>query len=202
MNEDKKQDRLIEHDSDGIQEYDNPLPRWWVLIFWATILWSVLYWFNVPGIGIGKGRIANYERDMAEAQQKYAAAAPAAPAMTEEALLALVSDAAKMAAGKQTFVSTCAPCHREDAGGNIGPNLTDEYWIHGGKPLEILNTITNGVLDKGMPAWGQSLKPETVNEVAAYVLTVRGTHPANPKEPQGNKLEETEEAAAPEKSEH
>jgi cytochrome c oxidase cbb3-type subunit 3 len=91
-------------------------------------------------------------------------------------------------------MTQCMPCHRDDGGGSIGPNLTDDYWIHGAKPLEIWRTVHDGVLDKGMPAWGQMLKPEQVAAVTAYVITLHDTHPPNPKEPQGVKAEEEDEA--------
>lgn len=188
MSQDPKQDRLLEHNYDGIQEYDNPMPRWWVYLFWATILYSVLYFLHVPGI-VERGRIENYERDMAAAAALRAKQAPPPGAMSAATLVALAEDPARLAAGKATFASTCASCHREDAGGNIGPNLTDDYWIHGGQPLQVLNTVTTGVLDKGMPAWGEVLKPEDVANVVAYVLTLHDTHPPNPKEPQGTKEE-------------
>jgi len=186
-------DRLLEHDYDGIQEYDNPLPRWWLYLFYATIVFSVLYLINLPGIGTGKGRIANYEREMAAARARFRTAAAAAPTVTEAELVALSHDPSRLAAGKTEFTTVCAACHRPDGGGNIGPNLTDDFWIHGGKPLEILHTVTVGVPDKGMPAWGQVLKPELVASVAAYVLTLHDTHPQNPKPPQGVKM--TDEAA-------
>jgi len=196
MNQDPKQDHLLEHNYDGIQEYDNPMPRWWVYLFWATILYSVLYFVGVPGITEG-GRIANYEREMAAAESLRVKQAPPPGSMDAGALLAVGRDPARLADGKATFASTCASCHREDAGGNIGPNLTDEYWIHGGQPLQVLNTVTTGVLDKGMPAWGEVLKPEQVANVVAYVLTLHDTHPKDPKEPQGTK-EEGGEAEHPE----
>ena len=193
MNRRPDQDHLLDHNYDGIQEYDNPMPRWWVTIFYVTILYAVLYWLNVPGIGSGKGRIASYEREIAALRAKQAAAAPAGGPVSEEALLAIVHDPAKLAAGKATFTTTCAPCHRADGGGQIGPNLTDDYWIHGGKPQQILSTVANGVPDKGMPAWGQVLGPDQIPGVVAYVISLRGTHPPNPKEPQGTK----EESAPP-----
>lgn len=193
MNDDVRQqppppatpDRLLDHQYDGIQEYDNPMPKWWVWIFWVTIAWSVLYVLNVPGIGTGRGRIANYERDMAAAAKKYGGGAGTAPAMTEDSLVAITHDPARLKAGEDRFKSTCSPCHQADGGGLIGPNLTDAYWIHGGTPLEIFHTVTSGVLAKGMPAWGQTMNPREVAEVTAYVMTLRGTHPASPKEPQG-----------------
>ncbi len=188
---DSNEDRLLDHNYDGIQEYDNPMPRWWVGLFWATIIFAVLYFINViPGIGTGPGRIANYEKEMKAANVKAAAVEAATPKveLTDDAVWAFTKDPAALAAGKQTFITTCAACHQPDGGGNIGPNLTDDYWIHGNKPMEIVHTITVGVPDKGMPTWGQTLKPEQIGHVAAYVLTLHGTHPANPKAPQGNPL--------------
>jgi cytochrome c oxidase cbb3-type subunit 3 len=176
-------DRLLEHNYDGIQEYDNPMPRWWVYIFWGTIVWSILYFLNVPGVGSGKGRIANYERDMEAAHKRYASTS--GTSLSDDALWAIVRTPARLKEGEATFKSNCVACHREDAGGQIGPNLTDVYWIHGGRPTDLLRTVTEGVPDKGMPSWGQLLKPDQVSAVVGYVLSLRGTHPANPKEPQG-----------------
>ncbi len=194
---DPNEDRLLDHNYDGIQEYDNPMPAWWVWIFWATILYSVLYFVNVPLIGPGKGRIAAYEAEMAKWQSRQAAAAPAAGAVAldDRALFALSRDPARVAAGKALFTDRCAPCHQPDGGGNIGPNLTDDYWLHGNAPSQIYHTIDTGVLDKGMPNWGAQLKPEEMQSLVAFVLTLHGTHPASAKAPQGTKLEEWSEGA-------
>jgi cytochrome c oxidase cbb3-type subunit 3 len=186
------EDRLMDHEYDGIREYDNPLPRWWTMILWGTVAFSILYAFNVPGIGIGKGRIANYEAEMARAASAESARAvlrPMPATLDDAALLALTKDPVRLAEGKRLFVANCTPCHREDAGGNIGPNLTDEYWIHGGRPSQILATVSSGVPDKGMPTWSQVLRPGQVASAVAYVITLRGTHPPNPKAPQGTKAE-------------
>jgi cytochrome c oxidase cbb3-type subunit 3 len=191
-------DRLLDHRYDGIQEYDNPLPRWWTTIFWATILYAGVYLLNVPGIGNGQGRIAQYERHMAlAAALDSARRAQAAPAgdLTDAALLAMSRDAARIAPGRERFGSTCAACHRADGGGGIGPNLTDEFWIHGARPTEILTVVRDGVPDKGMPTWSQTLTPDEIAAVAAYVLTLRDTHPPDPKEPQGEKIESNGEKA-------
>ena len=187
MPNENKQDHLLEHSYDGIEEFDNPMPRWWVYLFWATIIFSILYWFNVPGVGIGKGRLADYNRDMAaaaaaEAKRKAAEPAGASP----EQLAAMTKDASVVALGKQTFTQNCAACHRADAGGQIGPNLTDDYWLHGGAIEQIHKTVVDGVLEKGMPPWGKVLKPNQLDAVVAYVYTLRGTNPPNPKEPQGD----------------
>ena len=188
-------DQLLDHNYDGIQEYDNPMPKWWLWIFYATIVFAALYMLNIPGVGSGKGRIANYERDMADAREKFGERGAPGPALDDAALLALAGDPARVAAGKTTFVTTCAPCHREDGGGSIGPNLTDDYWLHGGRPSQLLKTVTEGVADKGMPAWGAVLKPDQVAAVVAYVTTLKGTHPPNPKDPQGTRADST--ASAP-----
>ena len=183
----QEQDHLLEHNYDGIQEFDNPMPRWWVYIFWATIVFSILYYFNVPGIGIGKGRIANYNETMTAARAAEAKRVAAQPAgASPEQLVALSKDATALASGKQTFTQNCAACHRADAGGQIGPNLTDDYWLHGAAIDQIHKTVTDGVLEKGMPPWGKVLKPAQLDAVVAYVYTLRGTNPPNPKAPQGD----------------
>jgi cytochrome c oxidase cbb3-type subunit 3 len=190
VNDRRDQDRLLDHEYDGIREYDNPLPRWWLIIFWASIAWSVVYAVNlIPGVGSGAGRIRRYEAEMAAARAKFGDPAAAVAAVGDSSVRAAARDPARLAVGREAFITYCAACHREDAGGNIGPNLTDEYWIHGGAPAQIHGTIALGVLDKGMPAWNAVLKPDEVLAVSAYVTTLRGTHPKDPKEPQGTKEE-------------
>ncbi len=176
-------DRLLDHSYDGIQEYDNPMPRWWLYIFWGTIVWGVLFWLNVPGIGVGKGRIADYDASVAAA----AADMPAEPSAGPDAaaLLAASQDPTAVAAGRTVFGAYCSACHGPDGGGVIGPNLTDAYWIHGGSPEAVYHTVNVGVLEKGMPAWGPTLKPDEVNAVVAYVISLQGTTPAAPKAPEG-----------------
>jgi cytochrome c oxidase cbb3-type subunit 3 len=188
MNDEPKDDRLLGHEYDGIQEYDNPMPRWWILIFWATIVFAVLYWLNLPGIGSGRGRLAAYEQEMARAEEQYGSRVPApgsGPSETE--LIAFAQDPAKRAQGKAVYETNCTACHRADGGGVIGPNLTDDFWIHGGAPAQILSSVSAGVLDKGMPAWGAVLKPDDLAAVIAYVMSLHGTNPPAPKEPQGVK---------------
>lgn len=177
------EDRLLDHDVDGIREYDNPMPRWWIGIFWATIAYSILYVLNVPYIGPGRGRIADYERDVAEAGTRVAVAP--AVSVTDDILRALASTPHEVEEGRLQFVQTCSPCHREDGGGVIGPNLTDAYWLHGGRPVEIHRTVHDGVPDKGMPAWGQVIGPDQMLSVVAYVLTLRDTHPRDARAPDG-----------------
>jgi cytochrome c oxidase cbb3-type subunit 3 len=182
-----QENRLLDHSYDGIQEYDNPMPRWWVITFWATIVFSVLYALNVPGIGSGKGRIADYEADVAAAKAMRDKLEPSG-GPTSEVLTAMLSRPEVIAEGKQTFTTYCAACHRADGGGLIGPNLADDSWIHGGAPTEVHKTIDEGVLAKGMPNWGKVLRPEQVNSVTAYVMSLAGTNPPDPKPPEGTRI--------------
>jgi cytochrome c oxidase cbb3-type subunit 3 len=171
---------MMDHEYDGIQEYDNPMPRWWLLLFALTIIFVPVYYLLPSDMGnITKADM--YDKEIAA----YKVAHPDAPKMTAEQLAAFVGKSDAIAAGKVVFQTNCVACHRADGGGQIGPNLTDDYWIHGGTPLEIHTTITEGVLAKGMPPWGKMLKPEQVNNVMAYVISLHGSNPPNPKAPDG-----------------
>lgn len=199
MNEKPGQEKdplLMDHEYDGIREYDNPMPRWWVYLFWATILYSVLYMMNVPGIGIGRGRIANYEREVAAAREQFGDHSAAATEVGSAEVEAVLADAARLEEGRTTFVNTCAPCHKPDGGGSIGPNLTDPYWIHGKRIDDMVGVVANGVLDKGMPAWSTVLKPGQIAAVIAYITTLEGTRPPDAKGPQGVHADSAASAAA------
>jgi cytochrome c oxidase cbb3-type subunit 3 len=180
---DADRDRLLPHTQDGIEEYDNPLPGWWVWVFWATIVFSAAYWIYYQ-LGPGPSIIAQYEADVRLATARQAAAAPAT-GMTDEAIVALGKDARVMAAAREIFATRCMPCHGPQGQGLVGPNLTDDYWVHGRRPTEVLHTIAEGVPDKGMVPWKDQLKPEELPAMAAYVLSLAGTNPPNPKAPQG-----------------
>ena len=184
------EERLLDHEYDGIQEYDNPMPRWWVWTFWGTIVFSVAYALNLGGIGTGRGWLAAYEQDMVAFHQAHP---QGGPSVDGARLAALVRDPEALALGKATYAANCAACHAADGGGMIGPNLTDGHWLHGGQLPEILRTINDGVLAKGMPGWSKMLRPEQVTAVTAYVASLRGTTPAKPKAPEGTPVA----AAAP-----
>lgn len=185
----RENEKLIEgHDADGIQEYDNPLPRWWLYIFYATILFSVGYWIYYHMGGPGKSQAQIYVEDMEQLNALKAKMQPKAKA--DEATLAkLLKDPAQVAAGKQIFGVRCMPCHQKDGGGLVGPNLTDDYWIHGKGTLEgIFKVVRDGVPAKGMIPWGTQLKPQELMQVSVYVASLSGTTPAKPKAPQGEKV--------------
>jgi cytochrome c oxidase cbb3-type subunit 3 len=162
-------DRLLAHDNDGIEEYDNPLPSWWSRLFVATIVFSVGYYLYYQ-IGPGPSLIAQYEQEMREHAQQQAALAPPAGAagVSEDTLLALTKDPKAMAAGKQMFAVRCVPCHGPQGQGIIGPNLTDDYWLHGRTLLDIRRTIHDGIPDKGMIPWKDQLKPTEIDAMTAY----------------------------------
>ena len=183
--EKQSDDRLLDHDYDGIREYDNPLPRWWLWIFYATILFVPFYYFAPSPFGEGAGVVAEYQADVAATLAALPPEAATVAALSDDEYRARSRDGAVLAEGKQVFVANCAVCHRLDGGGIIGPNLTDDAWIHGGAPSAIHKTIVDGVLEKGMPPWGRILKPAQVDAVTAYVISLHGTNPPAPKAPEG-----------------
>jgi cytochrome c oxidase cbb3-type subunit 3 len=184
--QDERRDVVRDHSYDGIQEFDNKLPNWWVGTFVLSLLFG-LYWFTTRHTFAepANDSYAHYRAAMQELRALQASKAGAGP--TDEEVLAAMADAARLADGRSVFQSNCAACHAADGGGGIGPNLTDSYWIHGGKPSQIAHTITVGVPEKGMVTWKGVLSPEQIRNVAAYVVSLRGTKPAQPKAPQGVK---------------
>lgn len=181
--------KLLDHNYDGIQEFDNPLPGWWLFLFWAFIIVSP-FWYYWLHLGIYPTVADEYAADVRRFQEEEAARALELGEVTDEGLLSLASAAPVMAEAKERFNATCATCHATDGGGGIGPNLTDDYSIHGQQPTKIYDTIFNGVPEKGMEAWGMKLAPTEIRKLAAYVHTLRGTTPANPKDPQGELITE------------
>ena len=193
----KEQDIDLGHDYDGIRELDNALPPWWVWMFYLTILFSGVYlwWYHWSSNGIDQ--IKEYEMAMEEGQKvKDAYLAKMADAINENTVTAATASA-DLDAGKATFKTYCAACHLETGAGNVGPNLTDEYWIHGGGIKNVFKTIKYGVPAKGMISWKDQLRPSEMKNVASYILTLQGTNPPNPKEPQGEIWKEDTAAATP-----
>ena len=173
---------LLDHDYDGIHELDNTLPRWWVWLFRLTIAFAASYLFYYHVLGNGRMMEAQYQEEMQQGAQIKAKAM----AEFENSMASLQPSkaAAVLAEGHETFVKLCAPCHRADGGGLVGPNLCDDYWIHGSNFVDNLRTIWNGVPSKGMVTWKTTLKPSAVYAVGSYIYTLRGTHPKNPKPPE------------------
>ncbi|HWA74014.1 MAG TPA: cbb3-type cytochrome c oxidase N-terminal domain-containing protein [Polyangiaceae bacterium] len=167
-------EHLLDHEYDGIREYDNPLPGWWVYIFWGSFVFSLGYWFHYHLSGNGVSVAAGHAAEVAEAHRLEAKRA-LAETVSEEGLQKLMLDASLMADAKNLFTQRCTPCHGEQGQGVIGPNLTDEAWIHGtGELLHIYKTVSEGVPAKGMPSWRMQLSAVQVRELAAFVGTLRG----------------------------
>lgn len=165
-------DEVREHKFDGIEEYDNPLPRWWLYLFYFTIVFAVAYsWFYPTlwfyGGSTGWTQAGQYDQQMAEAAQRWPAPAPGAGAD----LAALMSDPTALAAGQKIYGQRCAVCHGKEAEGKIGPNLRDGDWKYGGDAPAVMETIEKG-RPGGMPPWGKILSAEQLQQVAAYVLSL------------------------------
>ena len=178
------------HQYDGIEEYDNPMPGWWIWIFILSCVFAVLY-----VIGINTGYVNTYTDDLDEnlanleqIRAEYAAAQPAF-VVDEATLSGFISDPEKVAAGKVNFDAQCAACHGPQGQGLIGPNLTDQYWVLGGQSTDIYTVISKGSLQKGMPPWEGMYTEEQRAELVAYVLSLEGTDPPNPKDPEGELVE-------------
>jgi cytochrome c oxidase cbb3-type subunit 3 len=182
----EEQNRVI-HSVDGIEEYDNKLPNWWLVTLYGAIAFAAIYWFHYHVGKFGDLPPAAYQAEQDKAAAEAAARVKAQGAMTPEALATLAKDKGTVEQGKLIFEKTCSACHRQDGGGMVGPNLTDEFWLHGGAPEKIFKTVTDGVPDKGMPAWGPQLGPDRVQAVTAYVISIRGTNVAGGKAPQGER---------------
>ena len=182
--EDEKQ-LLMDHDYDGIKELDNNLPPWWVYLFYACIIFSVIYLVRFEIMG-APDQEAELKSEMAQAKIDVAEYMKTAPDLMDENTVVLLDDAGSIGKGKEIFTTNCVACHRADAGGQIGPNLTDDYWILGGGIKNLFHTITNGGRDgKGMIAWKGTLKPKEIQAVASYVISLRGSNPKDPKAPDG-----------------
>jgi cytochrome c oxidase cbb3-type subunit III len=180
------EDALLDHAYDGIQEFDNPMPRWWVWSFWATFVFSLGYLFHY-WVGNGVSVADDYAGEMDVVNAARAKEAMAQQ-VSEATLLQVMSDSTSISAGSQVFSGKCVACHLDKGQGSIGPNLTDKHWIHGkGELMDIFNTVSEGVAAKGMPAWSRQLTPAELRQVVAYVGTLRGTNVPG-KAPEGTEI--------------
>lgn len=176
------------HDFDGIRELDNHLPPWWKGLFYVTVVWGVVYLLAYHVVPILPLQTEEYANELASAEAEARAIAASRPrAVIDENTLVFDNNEEIISRGKIVFGSNnCGSCHRQDGGGNaIGPNLTDDHWIHGGAVKNIFLTIKDGAVEKGMPAWGKVMTPEDVKSVAFFVMSLRGTNPPDAKGPQG-----------------
>jgi cytochrome c oxidase cbb3-type subunit 3 len=176
---------LLDHDYDGIKELDNNLPPWWVYLFYGSIVFAAVYLVRFEILG-GDNQEMELKKELAQAKIDVAEYMKTAPDLMDEKTVTLLTDPADLAIGKTIFNANCAACHRADAGGQIGPNLTDEYWILGGGIKNVFHTLVNGGRDgKGMISWKGTLKPKEMQKVASYILSLKGSNPTDPKTAEG-----------------
>lgn len=174
------------HDYDGIRELDNRLPPWWLYGFYCCIIFAVVYlWrFHVAHSAPLSGE--EYAISVRKAEVAKAEYLKKAANNVDETTVKLLTDEGDLAAGKTVFESTCFACHGKHGEGGVGPNLTDAYWLHGGSIQDVFKTIKYGWPDKGMKSWKDDYSPSQIAQIASYVKSLGGTHPDNPKAPQGN----------------
>lgn len=177
-----QKDVLLDHDADGIQEFDNNLPRWWLYGFYFTIAFAAVYMVYYHIAGDGKVMENEYAAEMKQA----ATMNPSAASGGMKKPVGPLSDAASLAAGKAIFegnTNICHTCHRLDLGGQVGPNLTDDYWLHGCGLDSVMHSITTGYPDKGMLPYGSGAKltDEQLLQVASYIISQHGSNPPDPK---------------------
>lgn len=181
----EKAKMMQDHSYDGITELDNFMPPWLQWVFIGTIGFAVVYFVNYTVLGNGPTGVEEYEEELR--LEAIAAEYRKANmlASIDESSVVFDESSAALSAGKTIFQNNCAACHAADGGGGVGPNLTDEYWLHGGSIQEVFKVVKYGVVEKGMIPWQDQLSPEEMQQVSSFILTLVGTTPANPKEPQG-----------------
>jgi cytochrome c oxidase cbb3-type subunit 3 len=198
----QESDVLLDHDYDGIRELDNVLPPWWVNLFYACVIFAIVYLVRFHVVG-DYDQKQEFETEMEVAKADIEKFKETSPDVFDMEKVTQLTDAASLAKGKEIFTNVCVACHRADGGGQIGPNLTDEYWILGGGIKNVFHTLMEGGREgKGMVAWKTSMKPADLQKVASYVLSLQGSKPKDPKptEPEAKKYVEentTKDAKVP-----
>jgi cytochrome c oxidase cbb3-type subunit 3 len=186
------------HDYDNIRELDNRLPPWWLYGFYCTIVFSVIYLWRFEVSHTAPSSIQEFTTEIQKAEaEKEKYLAKAASRVDENTVTML--DGSGIASGRSLFTSSCAPCHGTDGGGSVGPNLTDDYWLHGGSLKDIFKTIKYGVQEKGMKSWKDDFSPVQIAQLTSYIKSLHGNRVTNPKEPQGEIYKEQAAADSTEK---
>lgn len=174
------------HNYDGIRELDNRLPPWWLYGFYLTILFAGVYLWRFHVSHTGPSSQEELQYAMVRAAEQKEAFLKTAAAKVDENTVTVLSATADLLAGQTIFQNSCSPCHGKSGEGTVGPNLTDEYWLHGGSVKEIFKTIKYGVPEKGMKSWKEDFSPVQIAQLSSYIKSLAGTHPPNGKEKQGD----------------
>lgn len=183
----QEKDLVMEHAYDGIHELDNPTPPWFMGLFYSTIVFGFVYLLLFHVLNVGSLQLAEYTQEVAIGEQQREAYIKKVAGSINENTVKLAKDSKSLDDGKSLFLQNCLACHGQQGQGGVGPNLTDEFWLHGGTLKSVFHTINEGVPDKGMMSWKKQLNPLQVQQVASYILSLQGTNPAGAKEPQGVK---------------
>lgn len=184
----EEKDLEIDHEYDGIKELDNPVPAWFNALFYSTITFGVVYLLVYHVFGWGPNQDQEYQREMALAEKAKQEFLAQSANLIDESTIEIDATGTLATSGKAIYMANCAVCHGNVGEGGIGPNLTDEYWLHGGDIKDVFAVVKYGVPEKGMVPWEQTLTPGQIAEVSNYIITLVGTNPPNPKEPQGEKV--------------
>lgn len=179
----EEKDLMIDHEYDGITELDNPIPIWFNALFYSSMAFAVVYLLIYHVFSWGMNQDQEYVQEMGKAESARQEYLAQAANLVDESNI--IYDASQVAAGSAIFQANCVACHGGAGEGSIGPNLVDRYWLHGGEVKDIFKTVKYGIPDKGMVPWEQTLTPAQIAEVSSYIISIRDTKPANPKEPQG-----------------
>ena len=182
----KEKDILLDHNYDGIQELDNSLPPWWKYGFYLSIVVACIYIYRFHISHDGLSQQEEYVAEMQKGEEDKAAYLATSANNVDESNVVMLTDGGEIAAGRELFSKNCIACHLADGGGVVGPNLTDDYWLHGGSTKDVFKSIKYGWQDKGMKSWKDDFSPKQIQELASFVKSLKGTHPATPKAPQGD----------------
>ncbi|WP_194778486.1 cbb3-type cytochrome c oxidase N-terminal domain-containing protein [Pararhodonellum marinum] len=185
----KEHEIMMDHSYDGIVELDNYMPPWLKYTFYLTIIFGVGYFLNYSVLGIGQTQFEEYQEELRIASIEEEQRRSMALATIDETTVVFDATGPGLRAGQTIYENNCAACHARDGGGGVGPNLTDEYWIHGGSISDIFKVVKYGVIQKGMIPWQDQLSPEEMQQVSSFILTLQETTPLNPKAPEGEKYE-------------
>ncbi len=180
----REKDIMFDHDFDGIKELDSKIPPWFSWLFIITIIFAAYYMIDYHVIGSGQVMQEEYSAEVNKATLEKEALIKSGALVNEETVTFL-TDASALQKGKEIYDANCIACHAADGGGIVGPNLTDDYWIHGGGIKNVFKVIKYGVVEKGMISWQTQLNANQMQDVSSYVLSLQGTKPASPKQPEG-----------------
>lgn len=178
------------HDYDGIRELDNRLPPWWLYGFYLTIIFAVVYLWRYHVSHTAPDSIQEYQLAVKAAEAKRAEYLKKAANNVDENTVQYLPGSDDLAAGEKIYSTTCFPCHGKAGEGGVGPNLTDDYWLHGGSVKDIFKTIKYGVPEKGMKSWKDDYSPGQIAQLTSYIKSIKGTNPPNAKAAQGELYQE------------